>query len=459
MFRKKNITEMTKKINKYVKKIKKAVKRIAERTKFIERKSNSFYKKEFKFIVLVAFETAKGKSLKEAAEDLKIYYKTEMTKQGLEYKLKSDKTLIFIENVYKYLLKSNLNGLEEIIKSKITEKFSNIYLEDSTIIKLNEKHKENYKGSNKKAEIKINLMYNGNKTGIKNINIEKGTTSELKISENNLNLLKEKDLILRDLGYYKISSFKKITEQKAYFISKHKFGTVTRLETGEKIDNLYLYMKNQNKEILDFNILLGDKEKTPVRIVAYKMPDDIYKKRVEKASKHSQKKKNKDISERYKNELKYSVFITNIPLSVLPSELVGTLYKYRWEIELIFKELKSVFNLDNNYSIKNENRLKTNIYLKLIAFMLLAPLKNMLLSTSVFSQKQEVSSFVLSHWLLYSVDIILVFSKNRFKQLFSSFFEHFSLFLMDNIYRYSLKNIIFSSVNFSNTFSKPPKSG
>ncbi len=458
MFRKKDIPKMTRKINKYVKRIKKAIKRIAKITKFIERKSNSFYKKEFKFIVLTAFETAKGKSLRAAAADLNKYYGIKMTKQGLEDKLISDKTMIFIEKVYQYLLKSNLKELEEIIQNTITEKFNNIYLEDSTLIRVNEKHKEKYKGSNKKAEIKINLMYNANKTGIKNINTANGTANELKISENNLKLLEENDLIIRDLGYYKLSSLKKITEQKAYFISRHKFGTTMRLENGKKIDDLHGYIKSQNKEMLDFNVLLGDKERIPVRIIAYKMPDVVYKKRVEKASKHNQKKKNKDISESHKNELKYSIFITNIPQSVLPPELIGTLYKYRWEIELVFKELKSIFNLDDNYDIKNENRLKINIYLKLIAFMLLVPLKNMLLS-SVFSQKQEVSSFVLSNWLLNSIDIILIFSKNYFKHLFSFFFQHLFLFLMDNTYRYSLKSTIFLSVPFFDTFSKPPKSG
>lgn len=456
MFRKEEITEKIKKINKYVKRIKKAVKKIAKATKFIERKSNSFHKKEFEFIIFIAFETAKRKSLREAASELNEYYKIKMTKQGLEDKLKAEKTMIFIKKVYEYLLKRNMKEVEAIIQNEIIKKFNNIYLEDSTLMEVNEKHKEKYKGANKKAIIKANLMYNANKGGIKNINIAKGTTSEFKISENNLNLLKKNDLIIRDLGYYKLSLFKKIMKQKAYFISRHKYGTIVILENNEKINDLYEYIKNQNKDIVDFNLFLGDKERVPVRVVAYKMPDEIYKKRVEKANKQNKKKRNKDISEKYKNELKYSIFVTNIPQSVLLPELIGTLYRYRWEIELIFKELKSIFNLDNNYNIKNENRLLTNIYLKFIAFLLLIPLKNMIHS-SVFSDKQEISSFILSKWLLNSIDIILVFSKNYFEYLFSFFFEHLFLFVMDNSSRYSLKSTILSSLSFFDTFLKPPK--
>lgn len=456
MFRKEKIPEITKKINKYMKKIKKAVKKIAKATKFIERKSNKFYKKEFEFIIFTAFETAKGKSLREAAAELNEYYEIKMTKQGLEDKLKAEKTMIFIKKVYEYLLKINFKGLEEIIKNDIIKKFNNIYLEDSTLIEVNEKHKEKYKGANKKAVIKANLMYNANKGGIKNINIANGITSEFKISENNLNLLKKNDLIIRDLGYYKLSSFEKIMKQKAYFISRYKYGTTVRLENNEKVNDLYEYIKNQNKDMLDFNVFLGNKETILVRVVAYKMPDEVYKKRLEKASKHSKKKNNKDVPESRKNELKYSIFITNIPQSVLAPELIGTLYKYRWEIELLFKKLKSIFNLDKNYNIKNENRLITNIYLKFIAFMLLVPIKNIILS-SVFSDKEEVSSFVLSDWLLNYSGIISMFSKNCFYDLFYFFSSSLSDFLMNNPYRYSLKDTIYRSLPFFDTFLKPPK--
>lgn len=455
MFNKKNIPETAKKIHKYVKTIKKAVKKIAKATNFIERKSNKFHKKEFEFIIFTAFETAQRKSLREATAELNKYYKIEMKRQGLEYKLKEKKTMIFVKEVYKYLLKRNLKGLEEIIQNETIRKFNNIYTEDSTLIEVNEKHKEKYKGANKKAIIKANLMYAPNKGGIKNINIANGRTSDFKISEDNLDLLEENDLIIRDLGYFKLSSFKKIMEKKAYFISRHKNGTTMKLGNGEKINNLYEYIKSQDKKMLDFNVFLG-KEEVSVRVIAYEMPDEVYKKRLEKASKHSIKKNNKDITEGHKNELKYSIFITNIPQSVLAPELIGTLYKYRWEIELLFKELKSIFNLDKNYNIKNENRLITNIYLKFIAFMLLIPIKNIILS-SVFSDKEEVSSFVLSHWLLNYSGIISMFSKNCFYDLFYFFSSSLSDFLMNNPYRYSLKNTISLSLSFFDTFLKPPK--
>ena len=45
-------------------------------------------------------------------------------------------------------------------------------------------------------------------------------------------------------------------------------------------------------------------------------------------------------------EQKYHVYITNIPSDVLKPEEIATPYRKRWEIELIFKELKSKYALD-----------------------------------------------------------------------------------------------------------------
>jgi len=43
---------------------------------------------------------------------------------------------------------------------------------------------------------------------------------------------------------------------------------------------------------------------------------------------------------------KYHTYLTNIPVEVLSPEEVASLYGCRWEVELVFKELKSQYALD-----------------------------------------------------------------------------------------------------------------
>jgi len=48
----------------------------------------------------------------------------------------------------------------------------------------------------------------------------------------------------------------------------------------------------------------------------------------------------------------YHVYMTNIPPDVLSAEDIAALYKVRWEVELVFKELKSQYALDK---VKTKN--------------------------------------------------------------------------------------------------------
>jgi len=45
-------------------------------------------------------------------------------------------------------------------------------------------------------------------------------------------------------------------------------------------------------------------------------------------------------------EQKYHVYLTNIPADRLDAKDIAVLYSARWEVELIFKELKSRYGID-----------------------------------------------------------------------------------------------------------------
>ena len=42
----------------------------------------------------------------------------------------------------------------------------------------------------------------------------------------------------------------------------------------------------------------------------------------------------------------YHVYMTNIPVEILSDEDIASLYGARWEIEMVFKELKSYYRMD-----------------------------------------------------------------------------------------------------------------
>lgn len=64
----------------------------------------------------------------------------------------------------------------------------------------------------------------------------------------------------------------------------------------------------------------------------------------------------------------YHSYLTNIPVGVLNGEDVASLYGARWEIELVFKELKDVYKLDQIQS-KNPNVVKCLIWVSILTFV------------------------------------------------------------------------------------------
>jgi IS4 transposase len=80
----------------------------------------------------------------------------------------------------------------------------------------------------------------------------------------------------------------------------------------------------------------------------------------------------------YKEEdEKYRVYITNISDELLTAKDIAQLYKGRWEIELVFKELKSKFQLDI-IETTNEQAIEAFIWLSILTMIVSRELYNII---------------------------------------------------------------------------------
>jgi hypothetical protein len=66
----------------------------------------------------------------------------------------------------------------------------------------------------------------------------------------------------------------------------------------------------------------------------------------------------------------WEILLTNVPAEKLPLAVAGRLYRVRWQIELVFKQLKSVLRLDEVPSGK-EHRMQCEVWARLIAGVML----------------------------------------------------------------------------------------
>jgi hypothetical protein len=126
--------------------------------------------------------------------------------------------------------------------------------------------------------------------------------------------------------------------------------------------------------------------------------------------KYKQNKKTKTLCLRkvtYRDEKgRIYQFITN-NWDITPEE-VALIYKYRWTIELVFKKLKQNFQLHFFYS-ESENGIKTQVWVTLIAHLLLTVLKRKSKSNKAFS---TIAALIRIH-LISHLDLFWVIENGR----------------------------------------------
>lgn len=258
--------------------------------------------------------------------------------------------------------------------SKLAEKlkgFNRILVEDSSLVVLNEKLEEKYKGTNRggcsgKAQVKIDLITDIAKGLLIDAQLFRGNEPDRGNAERILSIIKEGDLIIRDLGYFTINAFKKIADAYAYFLSRLLPGVHFFLSKNDENPlDIGKHLKKKmyrNQNIFALKGFLG-KDKIPIRLIIYRNPDDVVNKRLRDANIVA-KAKGRTISESKKISLYFSMFIINIPEEMLSNELIGTIYRIRWEVELIFKRWKNQLEIDYLKGI-NTNRIDCLIWSRL----------------------------------------------------------------------------------------------
>ena len=170
--------------------------------------------------------------------------------------------------------------------------------------------------------------------------------------------LSGKCLFLSDLGYFKIDTFKNIHSKEMFFISKLSFGVSLSDASGEKID-LERLMKSS--EAFDIPVVIAGSK---FRLTGQKLSDADINKRLRKAARSAQCKRGNTISDKYRLFLQYALTLTNLPELFTISALF-TVYRLRWQIELIFKAWKSILQIHKIRSARIP-RVMCQVYGKLI---------------------------------------------------------------------------------------------
>lgn len=204
-------------------------------------------------------------------------------------------------------------------------------------------------------------------------------------------LVEKGDLVLTDQGYFKVRTFRQYHEKGSFFLSRFLVRTTLRSPETLDIIDPGAILKRFDGDTLELNVIMGkDKdEQTPCRLICMRVSQQVANERRRKLLKES-KKKGRTPSQTHLELCDWTLLVTNVPAELLPAQMAYSLYRLRWQIELLFKQLKSILRIHQS-NTGREDRLLCELYGKLLAAVLIHRVHGSLQNDLWNSQRRELS--------------------------------------------------------------------
>ncbi len=232
-------------------------------------------------------------------------------------------------------------AIREPLARGLFASFKRVLLHDSSVIALPSHFATHFPGSanrhNSYAQLKIQVVCDLLTARVEQLSLSGFARNDQRAAPDILQILKAGDLVIRDLGYFVFAVFAAIIERGAFFLSRYRYGTVVLDPRTQRPIPLTKVLKKQG--FFDANVLLGVKDRIPVRLVAVAVSDAVANHRRRKL------RQNRDLSLNPGKEhfylLGWNLFLTNVPPQLWPAKQLPVIDRLRWRIETLFKAWKS----------------------------------------------------------------------------------------------------------------------
>jgi len=370
----------------------------AKSTKFIRRSTSRITGMDFMLMNIFDTTACNERSLNDCCDWLEEHRSIEMSKQSLDERYNRS-AVNFTKSCFNHVLQT----LTESETSQLVDvPFSVVQIVDSTTFKLPANLAAHYVGNGGDGGpsfVKIHYNYNLLNGLIQDVFITDGVAHDNLYKLGNKEQIQPQGLYIKDLGYYDATYFNNLEKSKAFFLSRGKANAVYYHKNAKgKFDRIdlekVLPKPGATNELKEVFVGTG-KIKFKARLIFESVPQQVAEQRLEKLKNKAKRSKDKKVSEQSKKMCWFNIYLTNATEQDLPTELVRLIYTLRWQIELIFKIWKSVFNIDKVKKM-NINRFECYLYSKLIAILITLHLQNQLKIVLWNEQEIEISEIKAS---------------------------------------------------------------
>jgi hypothetical protein len=257
--------------------------------------------------------------------------------------------------------------------------FSALYLLDSTSFDCSDALKDIFPscgGAGSSANVKILLRYELIAGRLEPLQVLEGKRSDQGQALNAAERLQANELQLQDKGFYDAKAWNAAQKRGAYLLMPLPHCVTLWIcpapdQPDELLDLASALEASLENQVAWSGLHLGKKghRAGPLRLVAFRLsPQSAERQR--RGLREAMRTQGRTPSAKALQLAGWLLLLTNAPEEKLPSAMMSYVYRLRWQVELIFRQAKSVLRLDKTES-QNPYRVQSEIWARLICAVLL----------------------------------------------------------------------------------------
>ena len=176
------------------------------------------------------------------------------------------------------------------------------------------------------------------------------------------------EIVLADRGYARARNLLQVKQDGGDFVVRTGWNSLAWKHPDGSELNLFATLRAQKGETNEVQVGIEDGKKgRDVRLVIWRKSPEQAQAEQERLLKNA-KKRGTIVDPRSLEAASYVMILTSLPADVFPASDVLAIYRFRWQIELAFKRMKSLAGLDE-LAAKKPELAQAWIYARLIAFL------------------------------------------------------------------------------------------
>jgi hypothetical protein len=264
-----------------------------------------------------------------------------VTPQALEQR-QTPKLVAFLQKLFGAATKLVVGS--DTALAPLLERFTSVTLLDSSTLTLPDELQEQFRGcggsyGSGAAALKLQTELDLRSGALTHVEVEPGRSPDGATSRQDARRGKG-SLRISDLGYFNVLVFAAMASAGEFFLSRLQYGTHVLLGDEDAVD-LLPWLATQGGPFVDQPIVLGQEQRLPCRLLAWRLPAEQAQRRRRKLRQETKDKRGREPSAGRLAWCDWTILVTNVPPDLLTPTEATVLYRARWQVELLFKRWKS----------------------------------------------------------------------------------------------------------------------